>query len=268
MSHFTVAVFGEDYEELLRPYDECLSVPHYITKEEIISRVRREIKDYETMGYYPEYLENPDEYIKKHANHPDHIKYITEEFPKKLQWTDEECYTDEIKYYEPANIKPNGSVFNIYNPNGKWDYYTLDGKFIPLNDGTFCNEADMEDVSVSNKDTDQYREAYRQWQLYIDGVEPESDEDRKLLSTCYYSKKYLTERYDNAEEYADAMSGFNFYAAILPSGEWFEENTERRYYPSSNTATDNHRQWRKQKKDIIRMAKENNWHVTLIDCHI
>lgn len=116
MSHYAVAVFtkeGTSYEDLLKPYDESLPVPHYIAKSEIIKNVKDEIEQYKN-GTYAKYLNDPKEYIDN-CNNEAHIKYITEEFPKRLTWTDEECYQYGIEVYDKENIQSDGSVFETYN---------------------------------------------------------------------------------------------------------------------------------------------------------
>ena len=273
MSHFSVAVFSNNdtpYEELLKPYDENLPFPHYITKSEIIANVRKEIESYKN-NKYAEYLKDPEGYVEKYAeSRAEHIKYITQEFPKKLQWTDEECYADGIKYYDNESIRPDGSVFSTYNPNAKWDWYVVGGSFskmIPLNDGTFCDEADMEEVNIEYRDPERYRRSFRFWQLFIDEAEPESDEDRDLIRFEYRKKENYTERYKNAEDYADASSRLNFYAAILPNGEWLEAGAMG-WWGISFATPDDEKQWDDQKKDLIRKAKEENWHITMVDCHL
>lgn len=83
MSHYSVAVFTKQdvdvtYEDLLAPYDENLSVPHYIPKEDIIRRVRERIESYKN-GLYAEYLKDPEKYISE-CHDKGHIEYITTVF--------------------------------------------------------------------------------------------------------------------------------------------------------------------------------------------
>ncbi len=196
MSHYAVAVFldpnGKNLEELLAPFDENLHVPHYIPKADIIAKVRNEIETYKN-GTYAEYLKDPEAYVAKYTNQ-DHIKYITKEFPMKLHWTDEDCYLDGIRYYEEENIKPDGSVFSDYNPNSKWDWYSIGGRFsdiVPLKEGGYANEASMCDVDIDHRDKKEYKNAIRFWQLYVEGQEPVTEEDKELLKFVWYKKRIL-----------------------------------------------------------------------------
>lgn len=95
MSHYLVAVFtdgNKTVDELLAPYNESMAVPHYTSKEELIRKERERIE------YY---------------------KYVVDEFPKELEWSDEECYKNAVRFESPENICDDGSVFGLYNPNGK-----------------------------------------------------------------------------------------------------------------------------------------------------
>ena len=133
MSHFTVFVFtkedGKDVEELLAGYDESIVYAPYIeyTKQQAIAEVRKEIEDYKNTRY-AEYLMNPEAYEAAHDNEA-HIEYLKEEFPKKLNWTDEQCYQDKARWYKEDMIDENGNIYSTYNPNSKWDWYTIGGRW-------------------------------------------------------------------------------------------------------------------------------------------
>lgn len=272
MSHFTVAVFeapgGKDVEELLAPFDENLNVPHYIPKSDIIAGVRKEIEDFKETRY-AEYLKDPEKYIAECKNQ-DHIKYISEEFPKKLLWTDEECYAEGIRYYEDENIKPDGSVFSDYNPNSKWDWYKVGGRWdniVPLKDGNLVNTASMCDVDIEYRDEKVYKDAIRFWQLYIDGQPPETEHDKELTKHTFYKKEYFVERYETAENYAAHQAGFSFYAALLPTGEWLEPG-KMGWWGMSSASTDDYKAWDIKVKEILKQAVEGDWEITMVDCHI
>lgn len=132
MSHYSVAVFEDpnekSLEELLAPYDENLECPHYISKAELISKSRERVKRYEETTY-ARYLEDPKAYKEKLGSNQAHFKYVSEEFPQKLHWTDEQHYADSIKYYEAKDIQEDGSVYDTYNPNSKWDWYYVGGRW-------------------------------------------------------------------------------------------------------------------------------------------
>lgn len=156
MSHFTVYVFsnndGADVEDLLAPYNEGIEVAPYVkyTKQQTIARIRKEIEDYKN-GVYKEYLSDPEAYKKKTKKNAynierynEHMHYLEVEFPKKLDWTDEECYEDLAKWYREDNmIDDNGNLLSTYNPNSKWDWYETGGRWaggLITKDGRETNE--------------------------------------------------------------------------------------------------------------------------------
>lgn len=67
-------------------------------------------------------------YEESHSN-VEHINYLKNEFPKKLEWTDDECYEDIKRSFDEDMVKSNGDLLSIYNPNSKWNWYTFGGRF-------------------------------------------------------------------------------------------------------------------------------------------
>jgi hypothetical protein len=144
MSHFSVNVIipkfifegkkiyptlVEDYINcLMRPFDEGIVLPRYIkyTKEEWIKSGRDYIQEYAD-SYYAEYLQDPIKYSAENGLR--RVNYVSNEFPKKLNWTDEEVYADVIKHCDPDEISPDGGLYDTRNPNSKWDWFKVGGRF-------------------------------------------------------------------------------------------------------------------------------------------
>lgn len=124
MSHYSVAVFcrgGErDVESLLAPYDENKQCPHYIPKEKIISNAREDFKDI-LNGPYAQYLNNPKQCAEDWTY--SYFDFISKEFPKRINWGDEDFYRHAIKNVNQEYIMPDGSVYDTYNPASKWDWW-------------------------------------------------------------------------------------------------------------------------------------------------
>jgi hypothetical protein len=125
-----ISVKGKDPEEQLAPFDENLETPRYIkyTKSQLIVEQREEIENYKN-GNYAEFLRDPEAY-KAGCSNKTHIEYLESIFPKKLEWTDEEIYQDVITWYD--DVGENGEVYSEYNPNSKWDWYSLGGRWSGL----------------------------------------------------------------------------------------------------------------------------------------
>lgn len=144
MSHFTVTVcltgdVHTDHLEaslgsVLGRYDENKSAPRYVeyTREQLIAKGRKEIEDFRD-GAYAKYQADPIAYTANCRNDA-HLTYIlgTSEdggFPAKLQWTDEQVYQAEIRWHEPEDIGADGEVYSTYNPDSKWDWWTIGGRW-------------------------------------------------------------------------------------------------------------------------------------------
>lgn len=137
MSHFLVGVIisktndvEKAVEKLLEPFNENTVMPRYVkyTKTELIAYERKNLEQYKN-GQYAKYLKDPKAYIEQSKNNEGHLKYITKEFPAKLKWTDEQVYNDAVKWYEKDEIGKNGEVYSTYNPQSKWDWWRIGGRW-------------------------------------------------------------------------------------------------------------------------------------------
>lgn len=158
MSHFITLVFtkenGRTVEELLAPYDENIVYAPYVlyTREQAIAKIRKEIEDYKN-GPYTEYVSSPKKYEESHPN-AEHINYLKNKFPKKLEWTDDECYEDMKGRFDEDMIKLNGDLLSTYNPNSKWDWYTIGGRWnnylktlsVETTNEDYASEIDWKDI--------------------------------------------------------------------------------------------------------------------------
>jgi hypothetical protein len=138
MSHFTVLVVGENPEDQLAPFSENLTLERYVeyTRDGLIKYERDSIEKYR-LGPYQEFINNPDEYTKNCKN-DNHIKFLKEEFPLRILWTDDEVYKYAIRYHTASDIGKDGEVYSTRNPNSKWDWCQLGGRWagsIKVKDG-------------------------------------------------------------------------------------------------------------------------------------
>ena len=171
MSHFCVYVFHDkntSIDTLLAPYDENLVVEPYVeyNKEEAIAKVRKEIEDYKN-GPYAEYIKNPEEYEKKYKCTKKYIEFLKNEFPKKINWTDDQCYDDMKEDYDSDMIDKDGNLLSKYNPKSKWDWYEVGGRWcggIPMKTNTKLEIKSCNECKVSQIDMDKISPPY----AYVD----------------------------------------------------------------------------------------------------
>lgn len=154
MSHFAVFVFtkknGASFEELLAPFDENIECEPYVkyTKKQAVAKVRKEIEEFKN-DVYTKYLADPKKYEEENADNPEHIDYVKNIFPKRLNWSDKECYEYEKQFFNKEMIAKNGDLLSTYNPKSKWDWYTVGGrwkKFLKTTAGEFVDEAYVTEV--------------------------------------------------------------------------------------------------------------------------
>lgn len=127
MSHFCVLVIGENPESQVEKYDENLELPMHMvaTKEDLIKKQRKWMEDYKN-GLYAEFLKDPEAY-KAGCTNEKHIEYLEKTFPKMLEWTDEQCYQEEIKDYLEyiedgetwCEVHSDGSLWKTSNEKSK-----------------------------------------------------------------------------------------------------------------------------------------------------
>lgn len=122
--HYKILVIGDNVDDILAPYDQDLQVEPYIeyTKADLIKQWRLDVVKW---------------------------VYSDEEFERLLTRTDEEVYQDEIKKYEDEEeIDEDGNIICTYNPQSKWDWYVIGGRwsnYLETSDGQ-VDSAEKKDI--------------------------------------------------------------------------------------------------------------------------
>ena len=253
MSHFCGFVIitpkcNMDVDKSLEAYNEELELPMHkvLTKEQIIEKGRKNIEEYKE-SWYKEYLKDPEAY-KANRKTPEHIKYISEEFPKKLEWTDEQVYEDYISSYREAiengadwcKIGLDGSLWKTTNENAKWDWYAEGGRWnkgIKTKDGEFVNNCLLKDID---------------WTDF-------SDEDYGEETENMWGEKYRPLKEGVKWHFTKSSIPF----CLVVDGEWIE----RAKMGWWGMTTDEKDDWDETFHDILSKLPEDS-EVTLVDFHI
>lgn len=157
MSHYLVAVFTEGPEQsiegLLAPYDEDMSVAPYVskTREQVIEGAKKKMQ----WTFEHKYAEwQRDTIAYEQGSSPEHIAYL-KDLPDLMKRSDEELYQELVKDYSPDELSEDGGILSTYNPNSKWDWYVVGGRWknrLKLKADTSkdgCNEAYAKDIDFA-----------------------------------------------------------------------------------------------------------------------
>lgn len=252
MSHFSVAVFtepnGATVRELLDPYSENLEVEPYMamTKEEALA----EIALYE------------------------------EKYPEYKTMTDEEKMEDWFGY---RIFDEDGNPMSTYNPNSKWDWYSIGGRFpgkLKAKDGVhgqgsaFQNNprvngefdsARVGDIDFS-MDMDAYDKAIRYWEVVVEKQPLKANEKEEDFHN-FYKEEYYREYYKDKETYAKICASTTTYAVVTPDGVWHQKG-EMWWFGMSSETGDESLDWDLHYKERFLDKANPDWILTIVDCHI
>lgn len=286
MSHFAVAVFtkpgGKTVDELLAPYYEGITMEPYIqyTRQQAIDDVKKEIREYMESDSYNEYLEDPEKYKENHREN--HYKFIST-YHERLNWTDEQLYEEKKKWYEEDMIDEEGNLLSTYNPNSKWDWYVIGGRFPGMlkaksgkhGEGSAFNGnpkvwgefdvARVGDIDFS-MDMDSYNKEIRWWEVVIEKQPLKVYENEKDFYS-YYTEKYYKEYYRDKETYAKICASCSTYAVVTPDGKWHSKGDMLWWGISSETGNES-LDWDLHYKERFIDTADPDWTMTIVDCHI
>lgn len=145
MSHFvlTVCLPGHLTRDAVEPaldsalarFDENRDVPRYLeyTRQELIAKGRGDIEQFRDT-LYATYLADTPAYEARNEHNSAHLRYLAGTdgdggFPARLSWSDEQVYAYETRHYAAENIGPGGEVYSTWNPEGKWDWWVIGGRW-------------------------------------------------------------------------------------------------------------------------------------------
>lgn len=266
MSHFSVAVFtepnGATVEDLLAPYNENLTMESYIrhTKADIIKQ-GKDIQADVNSG-------------KRRLT--DYVKPIINAA------SDDKIFKATCEFYD-YDVDDDGNVWSTYNPNSKWDWYSIGGRFSgmlkaksgthgegsafnpnPRVDGEF-DSARVGDIDFS-MDMEAYNKALRYWEVVVENQPLREDENKDDFFN-FYRDGYYEDFYKNKETYAKICASDITYAVITPDGVWHQKG-EMGWFGASSETADESLNWDLHYKERFIDTADPDWTLTIVDCHI
>ena len=277
MSHFSVAVVCRPdeminlercLEKRLEPFWEGLEMDPYIysTKADFIKKLKEEIEEIKNLQDYKDF--KTDRELFKVTRSENDFSYF-EEFEKIENGTDEEIYQWGAKGYEPSNFDEDGNIISTYNPNSKWDWYQIGGRFdgaLTLKDGSSVSQAQIKDISF-DIDQEMYNRKKRFWELYVEGCKPLNEEEEKMLEHVFYNKQYYLDRYMDVERFAvEGAKNSTTYAVLTIDNKWIEPGPMG-WFGSSGATFHEEREFHDHFEKFFDDVDGDNY-IIIVDCHI
>ena len=245
MSHFTVAVITKDVgelERLLEPYYEGLETEPRIdmTKQQLVDEHK----------YLMEGIRNKT------------ITYLVERNreEKLLDMTQEEF----SEWYHGGTFDSEGNLLTTYNPNSKWDWYVVGGRWsnlLKLKDGSRADYAKIKNIDFT-PDKVAYDEAIKFWEIVVE-ERPLTEGEEEPFSL--YRKEYYLDQYGTKERYAEQQAKFMTFA-LLYEGEWYEKGNMG-WFGMSDVTNEGRLEY-EQIFDRILSEADGEDYLVIVDCHI
>lgn len=280
MSHYTVAVITDKLNkigEMLAPYSENMEVEPYVdeTKEAIINSAK----------------ERKERVLQRKEKGEELDKYDIEYLNAN---TDEELY--KLQIYEDESYDKNGNHLTTYNPNSKWDWYEIGGRWNKIllvkeevkdiEEGTpswgnldsinkkapegfkWVTGAKIKDIEFEKaiEFNNTYNKSIRFWELYVEGQKPQNEEEKEMIKWEIYRKEYYIERYETKENYAKINSTFTTWALLDEKG-WHEKG-KMGWFAMANDTKDSELLFIEKFTETIQKPENQDKYLVIVDCHI
>ena len=288
MSHYTVlAIVRKDahqkLEALLAPYDEGKKVKPYVakTKAQLIAEEIQEIEKYRRSHEAALKL-SKDEYaaVAEKENLYGNYDLMKEDLPDayaSIDLTDEAAIFARVKKTYGREINKNGDLISTYNPNSKWDWYDIGGRWkgkLLLKNGAPADSApaglvDWDALFSSAPAVAAKNAAF--WDEYVLGKIPAGVKDtEKYLNGKFgfllYRREYYLEFYGTKEEYVRRMSLWHTYAVVDEKG-WHEPG-KMGWWGCSHATAESKKEWEDSFRSRFIDTLDPEDQVFLVDCHI
>ena len=225
MSHYAVVVFAEDgdFDRLLAPYNED-GKEYFVFRPVDEAKIKEQFAEFQKM--------NP-------------------------LWT----YQDYLKSF--GYHQEDGVWGYRHNPQGYWDWYTLDGKsymFELREDIVLPEDGEYRKNDYNWLDEDEVLQetAGQFWDRYI--AKTRNGQPPGLLSREYYLRRYKTR-----EQYMHEHSRTVPFAFVTPDGKWHAPGRVGFFACSDETAES----WNAYEKEWFDYVQsDDNPYVSIVDCHI
>lgn len=301
MSHFPVAVISEkieDIERLMAPYQEnnmgdCSKEFLQFYDEEPNCLKQYEEKSVEKIKMPDGRLLNPwdDEFrVDGRFDFGSNTHQVPEDC-ERVQVKFQDLYPSFDAFMQDWHGSERDSETGKYgyweNPNKKWDYWRLGGRFRGLlkakkgNLGKLAWEhtagnrsytdkpnqfdnAQLKDL-ILERDEKQYQKALRFWDVVVEGA-PLIDGESKEDFFSVWNENYYIDKYGTKETFAKLQSVLCPWALVTPDGKWHEQGDMGFWGmdDADQTSTSNFMDFFEETLH----STNPEYFITILDCHI
>lgn len=324
MSHFTVLVIGDNIDKQLTPFQEnnMGDCPReYMEFNDVMEKYKDEYeteteKKIEVNGEYhcpydsmfkveiteEEYKQAREDkkqgYGSSSSNNVMTYYKYDRSIGKEVEVPNTELYESLEAYVIDRGYEKDeetGKYGYWENPNAKWDWYQLGGRWagaLKLKDDVEMEQApnfswgwdkeaalevikekrvdqakkgDINWEAINNAKED-YDKAIRFWEMKVEGAEPETDKEKDSLKWDWYKEGYYQEKYGDKETYAKCQSSFTTYA-VVKDGKWYGKG-DMGWFGMSSESHDEAINWELNFFDAFIKDLSDDTVISVVDCHI
>ena len=279
MSHFTVLVIGENIDEKLAPYSEELSVKPYIDiKREEVEKRHTEIRKESLMSSFKQFQAYLDGYRGKARGTPAYLR----------KYANEMSLSEFASEYYGQEIDENGNLLSTYNPDSKWDWYQIGGRWAGLlrvKDDTNGNRGNpsllMDEFEYKSNEVDSAQFGDIDWEKMSHDPEAEKklrdfwelavntdvDDEKRLDQFILYKPQYYLDMYKTVDEYIRRLTLFSTYAVVTDDGVWHGKG-DMGWFGMSSESDDEALDWDNEYWNRFLANLNPDTVITILDCHI
>lgn len=189
-------------------------------------------------------------------------------------WSDDQCYQYMAEDYSPDLIDSNKNLYTRYNPNSKYDWFQIGGRWagvLRASAGTWgeCllekhpkepghyDVAKIRDIDFSI-DKEAAKSSKRHWEIIVNNspLTPEEEQDKSMAWLHNYNAKYYLDKYGDCDTYVKVTSHLCPYAFLKDDGTWVSQD-------DYSSITDFYDAFYKYIHQV-----DPDWYITIVDCHI
>ncbi len=286
MSHFSLAVITKEDNyglvmDMMNPFDENRIMKPYVeyTREGAVADEKESLK--KRIKNVSEGLKKLKAKEEKDDNLIERIesleKQLANDQEKLKTYTDEDYYEEKRQWWEDDMVNENGDLLSTYNPDSKYDYYVVGGRWenslkvkedklseYPDNHKGYVDSAKVSDVDFFYVDPVSAVNSGRFWDITVEGAPLKEGEEEPF---SLYNKDYYLERYKTRDNFIKTVNSFRTYAILTPDSKWHEPG-QMGYWGMNDASVEDEVNFDKNYFNILDLEKYKDCYITVIDCHI